>query len=546
MKIRIMGFSFLILLIAAAFFPSLASAHAYITKSIPAENQIFKNSPQRIQIQFDESVQSAFHSLQVLDELGNRVDLRNGNINKQNHSILEGSLKPNLPDGNYHIVWKVISSDGHSVNGVIPFGVGKVDSKSTISSKPTQSLSNANVMGTYLIEYISLLLFVGLLFFSLFVYKIDKNNRTVAFKKTKGLLLFFYFGLLFSVLISLFVETKNYTNGTWPAVFHKNLLMETINNTKFGSVWVIQLLLLIVLANSLYMAYRKEQKNSFYWWLSALFIGIFLLLAKAFIGHASMQNDRLPILFDFIHLLAVSIWLGGLIGISYLLPKIKKEQENTENYWKTVQRYSISATISVALLLATGIYASLKYIPNFYSLLHTTYGKVLCGKIFLFLVMLLLGLIHLIKGKRSKNGLGKSVWFELSIGIIVLALSSILTNLPTAMESPGPYSDIKQNKGYSISLNATPNIVGKNTFKIKIKDKNHHNATSIQQVTLTFTNTDMNMGSNTTQVKKASSGVYETQGFYTNMAGHWKVKVHILTNSLDSVDVEFNYIVGSK
>ncbi len=541
-----MGFSFLILLIAAAFFPSLASAHAYIIKSTPAENQVFKNSPQRIQIQFDESVQSAFHSLQVLDELGNRVDLRNGNINKENHSILEGSLKPNLPDGNYHIVWKVISSDGHSVNGVIPFSVGKVDSKSTISSKPTQSLSNANVMGTYWIEYISLLLFVGLLFFSLFVYKIDKNNRTVAFKNTKGLLLFFYFGILFSVLISLFVETKNYTNGTWPSVFHKNLLMETINNTKFGSVWVIQLLLLIVLANSLYMAYRKEQKNSFYWWLSAFFIGIFLLLAKAFIGHASMQNDRLPILFDFIHLLAVSIWLGGLIGISYLLPKIKKEEGNTENYWKTVQRYSISATISVALLLATGIYASLKYIPNYYSLLHTTYGKVLCGKIILFLVMLVLGLIHLIKGKRSKNRLGKSVWFELSIGIIVLALSSILTNLPTAMESPGPYSDIKQNKGYSISLNTTPNIVGKNTFKIKITDKNHHNVDSIQQVTLTFTNTDMSMGSNTTQAKKASSGVYETQGFYTNMAGHWKVKVHILTNSLDSVDVEFNYIVGSK
>ncbi|MGG0176966.1 copper resistance protein CopC [Gottfriedia acidiceleris] len=546
MKIRIMGFSFLILLIAAAFFPSLASAHAYIIKSTPKENEVFIKSPQRIQIQFDESVQSAFHSLQVLDEVGNRVDLRNGNINKKNHSILEGSLKPNLPDGNYHIVWKVISSDGHSVNGVIPFRVGKVDGSSTISNKASQSLPNTDVMGTYWIEYMSLLLFVGLLFFCLFIYKSDQNNRTIAFKNSKALVLIFYFGILFSVLLSLLVETKNYTNGSWQSIFHKDLLLETINSTKFGSVWVIQILLLIVLANSLYMAWRSEQKSSFYWWLSALLIGIFLLISKAFIGHASMQNEFLPVFFDFIHLLSVSIWIGGLIGISYILPKTHKKHDGNEVYWKTIQRYSSWATISVVLLMATGIYASLKYIPNFYSLLHTTYGKVLCGKVILFLVMLLLGLIHFIKGKRRKNKLGKSVGFEISIGVIVLILSSLLTNLPTAMESPGPFSNTKLNKGYSVTLHATPNIVGKNKFNINIRDKNNKPVSTIQQVTLTFKNTDMNMGNNTTQVKKTSAGVYETQGFYTDMAGHWDVKVHILTNSLDSIDVDFKYIVGSK
>ncbi|MFB7139350.1 copper resistance protein CopC [Gottfriedia sp. NPDC056225] len=533
-------------MIAALYFPSIASAHAYIVKSTPYENETFTKSPQHIQVRFDEPVQSAFHSLQVLDELGKRVDLNDGKVNKQNPSILEGNLKPNLPDGNYHIVWKVVSSDGHSVNGVIPFSVGDAGSKINTSSKPTQPLSNTDVMGTYWIEYISLFLFVGLLFFGLFVYKNDKNNRTIAFNKTKGLLLLSYFGLLFSVLLSLIVETKNYTNGTWQAVFHKNLLMETINNTKFGSVWIIQLLLLMVLANSLYMACKKEQKNAFYWWLSAFVIGAFLLLAKAFIGHAATENEFLPILFDFIHLLSVSIWLGGLIGICYLLPRVQIEKEANADYWKTIQRYSKWATISVTLLLVSGIYASLNYIPNLYSLLHTNYGKVLCGKILLFLVMLVLGLIHFIKGRRSKNKLGKSVWIEISIGIVVLALSSLLTNLPTAMESPGPFTGVKQNKGYSISLHATPNIVGKNTFTIKIKDKNHKNITSIQQVTLTFKNTDMNMGNNTTQAKQALTGVYESKGFYTNMAGHWNVKVHILTDSLDSIDVSFNYIVGSR
>ena len=105
-------------------FPSFSFAHAYIIKSTPSENEILKHSPQKVSIQFDETIQPAFHSIQVYDSKGNQVDQKNGHIDPKNSSIIECGLNPNLPNGIYQIQWKVVSSDGHPVEGVIPFQIG--------------------------------------------------------------------------------------------------------------------------------------------------------------------------------------------------------------------------------------------------------------------------------------------------------------------------------------------------------------------------------------------------------------------------------------
>jgi copper transport protein len=56
----------------------------------------------------------------------------------------------------------------------------------------------------------------------------------------------------------------------------------------------------------------------------------------------------------------------------------------------------------------------------------------------------------------------------------------------------------------------------------------------------------MDMGENTVLAKKDSSGNYVIKGIYTNMAGKWNIKVHVLTTSLDSLDSSFKFNVGSK
>ena len=58
-------------------------------------------------------------------------------------------------------------------------------------------------------------------------------------------------------------------------------------------------------------------------------------------------------------------------------------------------------TILTAMIILSGIYGSLAYVPTFHSLLYTNYGKVLIGKILLFLMMLVFGAFHFLKGKKN-------------------------------------------------------------------------------------------------------------------------------------------------
>jgi copper transport protein len=89
-------------------FPSISSAHAYIKKSTPLENETVEKVPTKVTIKFDESIQPSFNSIKVFDSEGNRVDKKNGRIDPKQPFILKSDLKKNLPNGSYRIKWKVV------------------------------------------------------------------------------------------------------------------------------------------------------------------------------------------------------------------------------------------------------------------------------------------------------------------------------------------------------------------------------------------------------------------------------------------------------
>ncbi|MEK5268758.1 copper resistance CopC family protein [Weizmannia sp. FSL W8-0401] len=89
-----------LLLFGVLLFPSMASAHAYIVKSSPSENEVWKAPPKKVTIQFDEKIQPVNDSIQVFDEDGKRVDRKDGRINFRNGTILECGL-PALRSKNF-------------------------------------------------------------------------------------------------------------------------------------------------------------------------------------------------------------------------------------------------------------------------------------------------------------------------------------------------------------------------------------------------------------------------------------------------------------
>ncbi|UQD50960.1 copper resistance protein [Bacillus methanolicus] len=551
---RKLGLWAFIIFLVIALFPVITYAHAYIVKSSPMENQTLSKPPSVVSIQFNEFIQPDFYSLSVMDASGKRVDLKNAHINKQNHAILEAGIKKNLPNGTYSMQWKIISSDGHPVQGVIPFRIGHAGKEANaLQGKTSSYLPKVDILINRWLLYMGIALYLGVIFFHLFIYRAEHQESSKVQSKSKKIIWLSLLGIAISLLLNLPLQTSINADVTWSQAFTPSLLKETLNHTSFGLIWVVQMMIFGILVITTYFAIKRGSLSSMKAWGASLIFIMGLLITKSLTSHASgHQHEIIPVALDFLHLLAASVWIGILSAIAIILPRSHPETENGHQsrllYWRVIQRFSPWAIGAVIIIFATGMYGSFMYVPTFYSLIHTSYGRVLLGKIILFFFMFLLGAYHFNQGKkRVRQKLGWTLRLELAIGVIVILMAAILTNLPPATASPGPFDQTKRvaDNGYHVSLHISPNIEGVNVFKVKLKDKRGRAPTNIEQVTLTFSSTKQ-AGESTVIVPNAAPGVFQTEGMHLNMAGYWNVRVHVLTKSLDSFDTDFPVVVGSQ
>ncbi|WP_142354651.1 copper resistance CopC/CopD family protein [Bacillus wiedmannii] len=543
---RRLGAWLLIACVLIILIPKSASAHAYIVKSNPAENETLKKAPSVVKIEFDEDIQvSHFNTLFVRDTSGTRVDLKDAHIDKKNKKILEVGLKENLKNGLYSIQWKVISADGHPIQGVIPFRIGSEEAGADdIQVEEMGYVPQIDMIMERGVLYTSFSLFIGVLFFNLIMYK---GNAISVRSRSKKIIWISLIGIFISLLFNLPLQAKINADVSWLEAFDPLLLKETLQLSVFSYVWLTQMALISLLIIVTYFAMKCEKLSSFKVWSIPIVLFIGILVMKAFNSHAyGLKFKEIAVVMDFLHLFAASLWIGGLSSIILLL---RKEDDKWSKYWDMIKRFSPWATGAVIVILITGLFNSTFFIPTIHSLFDTKYGLALLAKILLFIFMGILGIVHYVKGKmRAEQGLGATVKVEFIIGIIIFVIVAFMTNVQTPPMPPtGPFTESKQlDNGYELTLHVSPNKVGQNTFHITLKDENGQPVTDMEQIILTTQSLDMNMGKGSFKVSAVSPGEYEAEGMYINMTGNWNMQVHGLTKSLDSFDTDYKFIVGGR
>ncbi|MFK4307021.1 copper transport protein [Bacillus sp. RC242] len=544
--IRRLGAWLLIACVLIILIPKSASAHAYVVKSNPAENETLKKAPSVVKIEFDEDIQvSSFNTLFVRDTSGKRVDLKDAHIDKKNKKILEAGLKENLKNGLYSIQWKAISADGHPIQGVIPFRIGSAEAGTDdIKVEEMGYVPQIDLIMERGILYTSFSLFIGVLLFNLILYK---GSASQVQSRSKKIIWISLFGIFISLLFNLPLQAKINADVSWLEAFDPILLKETLQLSVFGYVWITQMALISTLMIVTYFAVKREKLSSFKVWSIPILLFIGLLVMKAFNSHAyGLKFKEIAVVMDFLHLFAASLWMGGLSSIVLLL---RKEDDKWTMYWDAIKRFSPWATGAVIVILLTGLFNSTFFIPTIHSLFDTKYGLALLAKILLFVCMGILGIIHYVKGRmRAQQRLGATVKVEFIIGIIVFVIVAFMTNVQTPPMPPtGPFTESKQlDNGYELTLHVSPNKVGQNTFHITLQDENGQPVTDMEQIVLTTQSLDMNMGKGSFKVSAVSPGEYEAEGMYINMTGNWNIQVHGLTKSLDSFDTDYKFIVGGR
>ena len=276
------------------------------------------------------------------------------------------------------------------------------------------------------------------------------------------------------------------------------------------------------------------------------------LLVPGLSGHAAQTSPRgLSVALDWLHLVAGSLWIGGLIGLLVLwwsLPAARR----VAGLMVAVPRFSNVAFVSVLALIGSGIGASIVHLPTFASLWQTSYGQALLVKIGLLCVALMLAAVNLVRtrprliaaNERPELGAGAATLLRrlvsgeaLLVAAAVVA-AAVLSSLPPPAKAlaaagsaighvgPGPVNETVDKNGYHIVLRVSPNrAAAPNAFTLQItkggKPVSHAN------VIAGFSMLDMEMGTQSYVMSEKEPGLYARSAPALVMVGHWGLSFEI-------------------
>jgi copper resistance protein D len=165
----------------------------------------------------------------------------------------------------------------------------------------------------------------------------------------------------------------------------REVLLTVLNQTQFGLVTEIRLVLAVILAVCLAFDRLAPSRRL------ALASGLGLAATIAWTGHAGSTSDEMGILHltaDVLHLTAAAAWIGGLVSLTGLLTKTRCDPAYAPLTREATRRFSTLGVASVGTLLSTGIVNAWILVGSFNAFVATGYGRLLMFKIGLFAVML--------------------------------------------------------------------------------------------------------------------------------------------------------------
>jgi putative copper resistance protein D len=225
-------------------------------------------------------------------------------------------------------------------------------------------------------------------------------------------------------------------------------LWSVMRDTSFGHVWIVRLgLSIVILALA---GLRAASGPGGYPDLYMPLLTGLLLVSLAGVGHTQGEGVAgfIHVGADGAHLLAAGAWLGGLLGLSFILAPSGCVGAAHQSIEGVLLRFSGMGYIVVGLLVGSGLINSWYLVGSFKGLFAIAYGQLLLLKLSLFAGMLGLAAANrfwLLPSLRSAGGssgnvvirLRRHVLGEQVLGLLIVSIVSGLGTLePAASQMP--------------------------------------------------------------------------------------------------------------
>ncbi len=515
--------------------PSMASAHAELSGTTPANETTIEEHPDEVTLTFTENVTTAFGAVKAYGPDGSRANRGEATADGTEVSVPIRSDEA----GTYAVSWRVTSADGHPVKGAFVF---HVEEKSADTRSRDEALAASE----------------------------GSRSKDIAFGVARGLLLFGVLvavgGVIFAVLAA----------GSWqPRWLRSSLLLALASmlaayvldasiaaglsigdvldpsvlreqaSTVYGGATVVRIVVVLVcLAATFVIRSSRWQRAGVRYAVLLPFLVLAATISLS--GHAVGEDVsvvRLP--FDMMHSIAAAAWIGGLLQ---LIPWSRATPVDPN----VVERYSVQAFMSVVLLVLTGTWAAYEEIGlSLDALLDTTYGRLVIVKAALLLATLPIANLNrtrTVPGIRadtegSAARLRTYVRVEFGILLLVLAATAWLVQTPPAKVQLAPQvveKTAELGSGGSVQLTVDPATVGSNLFHVYVYDKDLQLDDEVTDFTLTAFNDKRGLGPLKIDVLPTGPGHFQANGATIPFDGTWRLEASARRGKFDEERARFS------
>ena len=288
-------------------------------------------------------------------------------------------------------------------------------------------------------------------------------------------------------------------------------------------------------------------------WNMLLMLGAAALLSCSIGSHAgAVPGSVWAVLVDYIHLLAASAWIGGLVLLPFMFWQVRQSPAETDRrpLWAMVRRYSYLASFAVFVLIITGLFNGLVHIPTLASLTDTTYGRVLLLKVLILAGALGIAFFnnrlvhrqtdHLHTGadlQRFNRQINLealvSLTLMLSVAVLVQTQPPRAVATTSALEPDLYFHGIAQADDLSVHVQVTPNQVGVNRFLVYLYHADGSPIGEAQLVRLLFNYRDAELGQAAADMNPVGQDNFALEGAYLNQAGAWELSIYVRRRGMD-------------
>jgi copper transport protein len=539
--------------------PQAASAHAVLEASSPSRGASIAHAPARVTLRFGEPVEIAFGAVRVYDAKGGRVDSGPASHPSGRGESVTVDLRHGLGNGTYTATYRVISADSHPVSGGFTFTVGVGGSAPTagvadlIDAGAAGPVTEVAFGAVRALSYLAIALLAGGLAFALAVWRpasagptataaFDGSGRSVGLAAAT-------LGVACSALGLVLQGATAGATSFWAAL--DPTVVGDVLGTRFGTVWGLRLCAFALFGSTLGLRLRSTHD------IALLPLAAFLCLTPALAGHASTVDPRaLLVPANFVHVSAMSIWVGGVATLLVVVPRATRTLEppdRTPLLAETVSRFSTIALFSVAALVASGIAQAIPELESLADFTNTAFGRALLAKIALLVALLALAAwnrrrarprLAALAQRREAPGetgvlLRRSLRAELALMLAVLGVTAALVSYPPPSAARGPFSGQSELGPARMELTLDPARSGANELHMYLfRRSSGAQYDRVKELRVSASLPDKRIGPLQLRAEKAGPGHYLVRRAQLAPAGTWRLTIDARVSEFDAYRAE--------